>query len=585
MSWGPWSHPGFTAVLALVEQRAGLAAPSCPAAAEEAISGAMARTGLTDFDAYRARLSEDPAAFDDLLIELTVGETYFFRTPEHFEHLRAVILPDLRERLGPEHTVRVWSAACSSGEEPYSAAVLLQAEGWGGHMSVYATDVSRGALARAREARYGDWSLRGPWADRIRPYLRTEGRRYVLSPEVQQRVRFGYLNLALDTWPSADSGIWKLDVIFCRNVLIYFNRATIEAVARRLHDALAEGGYLFTGPSDPPLGDLAPLEPILTPWGVLYRRPLHGLRAAAPAPTVTHEAREPFVPAEPGGMTSGASSGFPSGRTGVMPATPGDATSHPGSRAESRGVPDSVASRDGGVAGTRAERRAAPGPVASRDGGVADSAARRPGGSTPAPVPAPGAPRAPDAEATTPGQRAQARGTPRAPDAEALAAARQALARGDWREAARRLGALDEDPAVATEALRALANLDTQAAVKACAEAASRHPLIAGLRYLESLLLLGQGRLAEAERSARQALYLEPSLVVAWLVLGRVLRRQGDTAGALKAWREAELLCTVLPPDAPVPLADGERASGLAAVARGERTRLETALAAGEETP
>lgn len=133
-------------------------------------------------------------------------------------------------------------------------------------------------------------------------------------------------------------------------------------------------------------------------------------------------------------------------------------------------------------------------------------------------------------------------------------------------------------------AVRALANLDVHAAVDACAEAAARHPLVAGLRYLESLLRLGQGRFAEAEHAARQALYLEPSLVVAWLVLGRVLRHQGDSAGALKAWREAELLCAALPPDAPVPLADGERASGLAAVARGERTRLEAALAAGEET-
>ncbi|MFP2934804.1 CheR family methyltransferase, partial [Pyxidicoccus sp. 3LG] len=263
----PWSHPGHAAVLALVEERAGLAPPSCPAAAEEGIARAMARAGLTDdFEAYRVRLLEDAAALDDLLIELTVGETYFFRTPEHFEHLRRVVLPELRERHGPEYVARLWSAACSSGEEPYSLAALLMAEGWGEHMAVYATDVSRGALGRARQAWYGEWSLRGPWADRIRPHLRAEGRKYQLSPEVQRRVRFSYLNLALDTWPSPDSGIWKLDVIFCRNVLIYFNAATVEAVARRLHDALADGGYLFTGPSDPPLGALAPLEPVLTEW-------------------------------------------------------------------------------------------------------------------------------------------------------------------------------------------------------------------------------------------------------------------------------------------------------------------------------
>ncbi|MFP2934861.1 chemotaxis protein CheR, partial [Pyxidicoccus sp. 3LG] len=170
------------------------------------------------------------------------------------------------------------------------------------------------------------------------------------------------------------------------------------------------------------------------------------------------------------------------------------------------------------------------------------------------------------------------------PTPAAMSAARQALSRGDWREAAQLLGARDENPDIAASAVRALANLDAQAAVYACSEAASRHPLVAGLRYLESLLLLGQGQLADAERSVRQALYLEPTLAVAWLVLGRVLRRKGDTAGALKAWHEAELLCMTLAPEAPVPLADGERASALAEVARGERSRLEAALAAGEET-
>ncbi|QSQ22208.1 protein-glutamate O-methyltransferase CheR [Pyxidicoccus parkwayensis] len=567
MSWGPWSHPGFAAVLALVEERAGLAAPSCPAAAEESISGAMARAGVSDFDVYLARLAEDPAALDDLLVELTVGETYFFRNPEHFEHLRRAVLPELRARLGPEHTVRMWSAACASGEEPYSMAVLLQAEGWSEHMAVYATDVSRGALARARQATYGEWSLRGPWADRMRPHLRMEGRRYVLAPDVQQLVRFNYLNLALDTWPSADSGIWKLDVIFCRNVLIYFNRATIEAVARRLHDALADGGYLFTGPSDPPLGDLAPLQPVLTEWGVLYRRPLHGASVSAAAhglgPGVARGMHE-VGSGTPGPVPSEATRET-HGMSGVAPGAPLPAG---GTR---HGAPESglTPSRDSGTTDA-ASRRSGVSASGGREGGGVDTVAGRPGVPAPANASAPGAPAAPSRAV-------------HAPNAEALAAARQALERGNWRGAAQRLGALDEDAAVAMEALRALANLDAHAAVDACAEAASRHPLVAGLRYLESLLLLGLGRLADAERSVRQALYLEPSLVVAWLVLGRVLRRRGDSAGALKAWREAELLCAVMPPEAPVPLADGERARGLADVARGERMRLEAALAAGGE--
>nr|WP_211194646.1 protein-glutamate O-methyltransferase CheR [Pyxidicoccus fallax] len=534
----------------MVEERAGLAPPSCPSATEEAISRAMARAGLTDLEAYRARLAEDSAALDDLLTELTIGETYFFRTPEHFEHLRRVVLPELNERRGPTHTLRLWSAACASGEEPYSLAVLLRDEGWSHRMSVYATDVSRGALARARQANYGEWSLRGPWEGRMRAHLRPEGRRYVLAPEIRELVRFGYLNLALDTWPSADSGIWKLDVIFCRNVLIYFNPATIEGVARRLHDALAEGGYLFTGPSDPPLGALAPLEPVLTDWGVLYRRPLPGTVVSIPAVGFAPAGRAgEAAPPVPRGDTAGDPKGSASWRSGA------DAPMRlPGTKAS--GVPGSSA------------------PLAP------------PTPRTPRTPPASGSP-APDLPPASvlPVPGASPDRALRAPDAEALAAARRALDRGDWREAARRLGAEDAHPDIATMAVRTLANLDAQAAIAACAETAARHPLIAGLRYLEALLQLGQGRLADAERAARQALYLEPTLIVAWLVLGRVLRRHGDTAGALRAWREAESLCAVLAPEVPVPLADGESARALAEVARSERIRLEAALATGEDTP
>ncbi|WP_426755554.1 CheR family methyltransferase [Myxococcus sp. Y35] len=605
MSWGPWSHPGYTEVLALVEERAGLVPPSCPASAEEGIARAMARAGLKDFDAYRVRLLEEPAALDDLLIELTVGETYFFRTPEHFEHLRGVVLPDLRERHGPDHTARIWSAACSSGEEPYSIAALLMTEGWEQHMAVYATDVSRGALARARKAHYGDWSLRGNWADRMRAHLRAEGRRYVLSPEVQKHVRFSYLNLALDTWPSPESGIWKLDVIFCRNVLIYFNRPTIEAVARRLHDALEEGGYLFTGPSDPPLGGLAPLESVLTEWGVLYRRPLPGASLSAPFPSALPTSWTGAVGGEPGGSATGALEAWSPSSTGV-PGPHGAATV----TAPAWGRDGSLAGSMGGTGPAPASQAMSPGQSAPGTGGpgsvpmptAAEPRRAGPGMAGPGAAPGPAAMgpgrSAPGADTVTaptdsgPGASSHsfpasppllAEKQPRAPSAAAMQAARQSLARGHWREAAQHLGALGEDPDAAALAVRALANLDAPAAVYACAEAATRHPLVAGLRYLEALLLLGQGRLADAERAVRQALYLEPTLIVAWLILGRVLRRHGDTAGAVKAWREAEQLCTALPPDAPVPHADGESASRLAEVARGERSRMEAALAAGEE--
>ena len=169
----PWRHPGYVAVLDLVSARAGLLPPSCPPAAMEGIDRAMARAGLAhDFAAYLERLGQDTPTFDDLMVELTVGETYFFRNPEHFDFVRQEVLPDVAGRRGPAHPVRAWSAGCSSGEEPYSLAVLLMKEGLGGRMEVRGTDVSRAALARCEVASYGEWSLRGPWTEQMRPYLR-----------------------------------------------------------------------------------------------------------------------------------------------------------------------------------------------------------------------------------------------------------------------------------------------------------------------------------------------------------------------------------------------------------------------------
>ncbi|HLL02891.1 MAG TPA: CheR family methyltransferase [Myxococcaceae bacterium] len=457
---GTWSHPGYGLVYEQVQRRAGLLSPSCVPAAEEGIDRALQRAGCEGLTAYAERLATDPSAFDDLLTELTIGETYFFRTHEHFDFVRQHALPELLRLRGPGHVVRAWSAGCSSGEEPYSLAVLLRQQGYGDRMEVLATDISRAALARAEEARYSTWSLRTEPAQQMRPFLRLEDKRYVLAPEVRQRVRFSYLNLALDVWPSAESGIHQLDIIFCRNVLIYFTRPTIEAVARRLYESLAEGGFLITGPSDPSFSGLAPFEPVLQPWGVAWRRP------SAEASRVLLPPAPAFVPPPP---------------PPALPSPP-------------------------------------PLPLA-------------PLPAPPVPVPAP-------------------------PE------------RGDTSE---------QGPEAAVAAVRALANVDPRQAVSTCADAAARHPLHAGLRYLEAVLLLGQSRLGEAERAVRQVLYLDGSLAAAHFTLGIVLRRLGDTAGALRAFRTAERLCAAMPPDALVPLAEGESAAVLAQGARAQRERLEAA--------
>lgn len=276
-----WTDPNFESIVRLLGARTGLSIPLARhGAVETGIRRAMSRAGGADLRAYCALLEADAAAFDDLVVELTIGETYFFREPDQFAYLRCQVLPEVRSRRGAEHGIRVWSAACASGEEAYSLAIVLLEAGLAGGAHLVATDISRAALARARQAVYRAWSLRGAGAADVRPYLRPQGDDHVLVPSIRRLVQFHYLNLALDVYPSFASGIWGMDVILCRNVLIYFDPDTVQAVARRLFETLAPGGWLFTASSDPSLAGLAPFETVVTDQGVFYRR---GPVAAAPA--------------------------------------------------------------------------------------------------------------------------------------------------------------------------------------------------------------------------------------------------------------------------------------------------------------
>jgi chemotaxis protein methyltransferase CheR len=127
-------------------------------------------------------------------------------------------------------------------------------------------------LAKARRAEYTPWSLRGDGAKAMQPYLRRQGDRMVLNETIRRLVQFEHLNLALDVYPSFATSIWGMDLILCRNVLIYFDRDAIGQVARRLQESLAPGGWLITASSDPPLGGEAPFETVVTDIGVFYRR-------------------------------------------------------------------------------------------------------------------------------------------------------------------------------------------------------------------------------------------------------------------------------------------------------------------------
>jgi chemotaxis protein methyltransferase CheR len=220
-----------------------------------------------------AEIATDSSLFDELTNELTVPETYFFRDTTQFDVVCNQILPEITSRCGFEHGIRCWSAGCSTGEEAYSTAILLSEAGLDSGSHVVGTDISIAALACARAGRYRAWSLRGEGAALAAPYLHSEGKWKVMDEAIRHRVTFFRLNLAEDWYPLPSARISNIDLILCRNVLIYFDEQIVRAVARRLFNSLAGGGWLLTAAADPLLAEYAPFEVIVTKAGLMYRRP------------------------------------------------------------------------------------------------------------------------------------------------------------------------------------------------------------------------------------------------------------------------------------------------------------------------
>ncbi|MBW3662512.1 MAG: protein-glutamate O-methyltransferase CheR [Actinobacteria bacterium] len=235
-----------------------------------AIEEAMGAAGVAG-TAYRHLLERDAASFQDLVRRVTVAESHFFREPRQFELLRRRMLPELLRDRSASHRLQIWSAGCSSGEEAYSVAILLEELGLADRADVRGTDISAAALQRARDASYRPWSMRGVSDARRRAYFRAEGDHLQLERRFAQRVTFEVLNLVADPYPVPSSGV-GFDVILCRNVLIYLTPEAIAAVVRRLVGALAPDGWLMTASSDPHLSSQAGLEAVVTEHGVVYRR-------------------------------------------------------------------------------------------------------------------------------------------------------------------------------------------------------------------------------------------------------------------------------------------------------------------------
>jgi chemotaxis protein methyltransferase CheR len=209
----------------------------------------MAALGTRSFDAYAERLSAaDPTELRALAEQLTVTETFFFRNSDHFRALKGHVLPERMRARGQDRRLQILSAGCASGEEPYSIAVsvreaLVDLSSW--DVKITGLDVNPSMIAKATRARYSSWSLRSTSEELRARHFVPEGKELALRPEIQQMVSFEERNLTEEDplfWQSS-----SFDVVFCRNVVMYFAPEVAREVVRRIRRALVPGGFLFLG--------------------------------------------------------------------------------------------------------------------------------------------------------------------------------------------------------------------------------------------------------------------------------------------------------------------------------------------------
>jgi chemotaxis protein methyltransferase CheR len=294
----------------MVADRLGLDFPERRSAdLERGLARAARAEGFRGVDEYVVWLygqATESTGWHRLAGELTVGESFFFRDRAIHDALERRVLPGLiaeRREVGVLR-LRLWSAGCSTGEEPYSLAMLLNRllpdrERW--QLTILGTDIDPQALAAARRGVYRQWALRElpDWARRH--FHQRGSERYELDPGIREMVTLAPLNLVSTSYPSAVTGTGAMDLIMCRNVLMYLTRTAQRATVVRLQRALVDGGWLVVGAAEGSPELLRPLAPVLFPDAILRRKPTSAaidVRTGAPLPPAEH-VHEPAAGHEP----------------------------------------------------------------------------------------------------------------------------------------------------------------------------------------------------------------------------------------------------------------------------------------------
>jgi chemotaxis protein methyltransferase CheR len=233
------------------------------------IKDLLRRKNLQTPAEYMALVLKNPDEMKEMLDSVTTNLTRFFRNQPHFDAFINYVIPAVIEnkKKGMDRTIRVWSAGCSTGEEPYTIAMILkEIVPLGFDFKVTASDISLKSLMVGQQGFYADNKVDGIPANYLEKYFTKVQGGYQVKKELQDTIHFDYHNL------KNDSGARNLDVVFCRNVLIYFDEPAQRAVIDRFWDAMAPQSYLFIGHSESLFGMKTQFEFLKTDWACLYKK-------------------------------------------------------------------------------------------------------------------------------------------------------------------------------------------------------------------------------------------------------------------------------------------------------------------------
>ncbi|CAN7702365.1 MULTISPECIES: CheR family methyltransferase [unclassified Paenibacillus] len=199
------------------------------------------KRGYNTFISFFEAMMKDKELFYEFLDRMTINVSEFWRNPNRWELVEQKFIPEMLKR---NRRLKIWSAACSTGEEPYTLAMILAEQGALAETSLHATDIDDGALEKARKGMYLDRSVRDVPANYVKKYFKQDGLMFHVSDELKKSVRFQKQNLLVDTF---DSGY---DLIVCRNVIIYFTEEAKHVLYQKFAKALKPGGLLFVGSTE-----------------------------------------------------------------------------------------------------------------------------------------------------------------------------------------------------------------------------------------------------------------------------------------------------------------------------------------------